>query len=232
MTKLAKQPSGERGVALALLYCLLILISFLVGYWVAGFIVGSSAFVTSSPIQYSELIFRFYIAVLCTTLCATTIILAGEDNTAVGKASRVLSLVPLVCAGVWLYFRPFAEQPIDIFGLLLMGSAAMSGTASFFERRQPLAGKQLVFVELPLFIGALIVVCLKYFYYFESSDSFIKFAVHRLIFEWHLQDKGEEIKEAEQLFREHFWQGITVGVLMIQLLSAQITAIIIRFQRN
>jgi hypothetical protein len=234
MTESTKQSLSEPGVRLGLVYLLPTLVSFLLGFWFAGFIVRSSAFVTNSPIQYSELIFRFYIAVLSTTICATGIILAVEDHTARGKACRFFSQLPLVLAGGWLYFKPFTEQPWDVFGILLMFSAAMSGIASFFEieRNEPLAGKQFVFVELPLFIGAFIAVLLKRFYYFESSDSFIEFAVQKLMHEWHLPDKGEAIKEAEQLFREHFWQGITVGVLMIQLLSAQITAIFIRFQKK
>jgi hypothetical protein len=126
---------------------------------------------------------------------------------------------------VLLGLHRFAEEPWDHFGMLLFGSAALSAAPTYAERDEEGAKWQLALVELPWLLGSALVVLFKYFLYSESSDAFHTFLVKKVIIEWGLPDKGREVRELQD-----FWHGVTVGVLMIQLLSAQVASMVIRVQ--
>jgi hypothetical protein len=158
---------------------------------------------------------------------------AFEDREPFARFLRGGALVPLGVVAVMLWHHSFHEGRVDKFGLWLTLFAALAVGADLvefsFDRKQShVARSQLVFVDLPVLVGALTVVLIKYSWYSESSDEFIKLLVKKLIGDWGLPDKGSSVPELLEWLRVNFWHGMTSGVLMIQLISAQLVGIVIR----
>lgn len=213
----------------------LILIPFIIYQFTDGTqFTKKSEFIASCPTQYGRVVLSMLVAALIANLVTFASAILYDNSQKLSRGLSILSCF-LIGAIVWRVWQgEFIDQRFDELASWVAFMAFVGALISGIETRTNSSNYQywknnMLYVDLPLMFGCSSILLFKYVVYHESSVDYINWCVanlpelDRLLPDWDAKQNKLQVQ-----LRDIFWVGFSVGSITIQLVSAQVSSVLVR----